>query len=239
MPPWISPRSILLIGFLTLGASSARPAGLAPSSSLPEDPPFALPFESAPGPSSWLLAQPYGNTEFAYRTRISFYASGQGLHFGIDLSAPCGTPVMAIGDGVVTEVDNLYHGAGPHNLIIDHPNGYASFYGHLQERPQLRPGDSVQQGDRIALTGDSDLTCTSRPHLHLEIRNAPSHTMAFNPVPLIAAEWDRIAAVGGQPLAFERDAAAPRSWQSLFDQPDIHFGHPLANDYTDAWPPPW
>lgn len=204
-----------------------------------EDPPFGLPLEGLPGPSTWLLGQPYGNTEFAYRTRYSFYAAGQGLHFGVDLSAPCGTPVVAVGNGVVSEVDNLYHGAEPHNLMIDHPNGYASFYGHLLERPSLRPGDEVARGQFVARTGDPDGTCTSRPHLHLEIRNAPSHTLAYNPIPLIEADWDAIAALGGQPLRFEQDLADPRRWQNLFDQPEVHFGQPLVNDYADAWPPPW
>ena len=123
--------------------------------------PFGLPLQGPPSPSTWLLGQPYGNTEFAYRTRYSFYAAGQGLHFGIDLSARCGTEVVAIGDGIVSEVDNLYHGAEPHNLMIDHPNGYASFYGHLLERPVLRRGDSVVRGQVIALTGDPDGTCSS------------------------------------------------------------------------------
>jgi murein DD-endopeptidase MepM/ murein hydrolase activator NlpD len=236
----LNPRSLLTLSVLALtlaGWSTKR----IPSSAVAadEDSPFGLPLEEPPGPSTWLLGQPYGNTEFAYRTRYSFYSAGQGLHFGVDFSAPCGTPVVAVGDGVVSEVDNLYHGAEPHNLMIDHANGYASFYGHLVERPSLRPGDEVARGQAIARTGDPDGTCTSRPHLHLEIRNAPSHAIAYNPVPLIEADWDAIAALGGQPLRFERDLSDPRRWQSLFDQPEVHFGHPLVNDYDDAWPPSW
>jgi murein DD-endopeptidase MepM/ murein hydrolase activator NlpD len=229
---------ILLLGLVAFGIVSAFPVDRG-NAAQSDEPPFGLPLEGPPGPSTWLLAQPYGNTEFAYRTRVSFYFAGQGLHFGVDLSAPCGTTVVAIGDGVVSEVDSSYHGAGPHSLTIDHPNGYASFYGHLSQRPSLRPGDPVQRGDPVGLSGDPDETCTSRPHLHLEIRNAPSHTIGYNPVPLIQAEWDRIAAVGAQALGFEQDLADPRRWQGLFDQPDVNFGHPLVNDYADAWPPSW
>jgi murein DD-endopeptidase MepM/ murein hydrolase activator NlpD len=133
---------------------------------------FGLPFDTPPGPSTWLLIQGYGNTTTAYRWRVSQYGAGQGLHFGLDLSARCGTPVVAIGDGVVLKVDAAQHGAGPHNLMIDHGNGYASFYGHLFETPRLAPGDPVVRGQVVAVTGDPDLTCTSRPHLHLEIANA-------------------------------------------------------------------
>jgi murein DD-endopeptidase MepM/ murein hydrolase activator NlpD len=201
--------------------------------------PFGLPLEGPPSPSTWLLVQPYGNTTLAYRTRRSFYGAGQGLHFGIDLSARCGTPVVAVGDGVVVEVDNLYHGAGPHNLMIDHSNGYASFYGHLLERPALRRGETVTRGQVVARTGDPDGTCTSRPHLHLEIRDAPSHATALNPAALVDADWESIAAIGASPLSFEQDLADPRRWQTLFDQPDVHFGNALLNEYDDAWPPPW
>lgn len=199
---------------------------------------FGMPFAAPPGPDTWLVAQPYGNTAFAYRQRRVFYGAGQGLHFGIDLSAPCGTPVVAIGDGAVAGVDQSAHGAGPHNLMIDHPNGTASFYGHLLERPELRPGEEVLRGQPIAVSGDPDLTCTSRPHLHLEIRDAPAHRVAYNPMALIEAPWDRYVLIGGAAVGFEQDLVDPRRWQLLGDQPEVRFGAPLLNDYADAWPLP-
>jgi murein DD-endopeptidase MepM/ murein hydrolase activator NlpD len=173
---------------------------------------------------------------FAYRQRRTFYGAGQGLHFGVDLTAPCGTEVVAIGEGVVVGIDQTSHGAGPHNLMIDHANGYASFYGHLRDRPALSLGDQVHRGQPIAVTGDPDLTCTSRPHLHLEIRDAPAHRRAFNPLPLIDADWDRLALMGASAIGFEQDLADPRRWQMLGDQPEIAFGGPLLNDYLQAWP---
>lgn len=203
----------------------------------PQVPPFRLPFLSPPGPSTWLLIQPYGNTVFAYRFRRSMYVAGQGLHFGIDLAARCGTQVVAIGDGIVAQVDNMGHGAGPHNLMINHPNGYASFYGHLLQRPPLRVGEKVLAGQVVALSGDPDGTCTSRPHLHLEIRDSATYRLAFNPMTLIAADWERIALAGGSPIVFEQDLSAPQHWQGLLDQPTTHFGSPLVNDYSSAWPP--
>ncbi len=217
--------------------------GLSPSAAstlgAPEAPPFRLPFTEPPGANTWLLMQPYGNTTFAYTYRRLLYRHGQGLHFGIDLAARCGTPVVAIGDGVVSEIDSAYHGAGPHNLMIDHPNGYASFYGHLLGRPNLRRGQEVRAGEVVALSGDPDLTCTGRPHLHLEIRNARAHSRAYNPIPLIAADWERIALVGAFPIGFERDLNNPHPWQTLNDQPVVRFGEPLLNDYAEAWPADW
>ncbi len=203
-----------------------------------DPPPFIIPFSGEPGPDTWLFIQAYGNTAFAYRYRNTVYGSGQGLHFGIDLAAPCGTPILAIGDGEVMSIDN-WHGAGPHNLMIDHPNGYASFYGHLLVRPNLKVGQKVEAGEAVALSGDPDRTCNSRPHLHLEIRDAPEHRKAFNPVELIDADWERLALVGGHALVFAQDLENPRQWQRLEDQPETRFGYPLLNRYREVWPDDW
>jgi murein DD-endopeptidase MepM/ murein hydrolase activator NlpD len=165
------------------------------SPSAPIERPFRLPFAQPAGPDTWLMAQPYGNTTGAYRQRFTTYGASGGIHFGLDLSAPCGTEVVAIADGVVFAVDGPF-GSPPHNLMIDHPElGYASMYGHLVEAPDLIPGQRVKQGEVIALTGDSRENCYSRPHLHLEIRDL-NHIRKFNPVVLIDANWDNLALVG-------------------------------------------
>ncbi len=201
----------------------------------PNPPPFILPFASSPGPDTWLLGQPYGNTVGAYFQRNIFYQAGQGLHFGLDFSALCGTEIISIGDGIVSEVDGP-HGSWPHNLVIDHPNGYSSFYGHLLERADLIPGQKVKQGQVIALSGDSFGTCHSAPHLHMEIRNNYHHR-TYNPVLLIDADWDSLALIGSFSRGFERDLINPRQWQTLYDQPEVFFGGPLLNEYEQPWPP--
>ena len=201
--------------------------------------PFSLPFSQPSGPSTWLLNQLYGNTIFAYYQRNNIYDAGQGLHFGIDFTAPCGTPVLAIGDGVVALVDSATHGALPHNLIIDHDNGYASLYGHLLERPELLPGERIMRGQVVALTGDPDLDCAWSGHLHLEIRDVGVYKRLYNPAPLIEADWDSLALAGSYNSWYARDLADPRRWQHITDQPKITvWGSPL-NDYLKAWPLAW
>jgi murein DD-endopeptidase MepM/ murein hydrolase activator NlpD len=205
----------------------------------PSPAPFRLPFSEPAGPDSWLLTQTYGNTLSAYRVRANVYQAGQGMHFGIDFGARCGYPIVAIGDGIVTRVDAPRHGAGPHNLMIDHPNGYASFYGHMLQRSHLEVGQAVLAGELVGYVGDPDETCLSRPHLHLEIRNAGRYTRAYNPVPLIAADWDSLSLAGPFSQGFVQDLSDPRRWQRLDDQPDILFGGPGLNDYPNPWPPEW
>jgi murein DD-endopeptidase MepM/ murein hydrolase activator NlpD len=225
---------LLIVGMLGVGNV---PAAAAPAP-LPDGVrPFILPFAGPPGPSNWMLGQAYGNTTGAYRQRARDYRAGQGVHFGVDVMAACGTPVVAIGDGTVALVDAASHGSPPHNLIISHPNGYASFYGHLLETPKLVAGQEVKAGQVVARSGDPDQTCTSRPHLHLEIRNAGGLNRAYNPMTLIDADWDTLALANG--AGFERDLSAPRRWQSLLDQPETAFWGPVLNDYANPWPLDW
>lgn len=203
---------------------------------------FGLPFAAPPGPDTWLLGQLYGNTTGAYRQRRDGYGAGQGIHFGLDLSAPCGTPVVAIGDGVVSEVDGP-HGSPPHNVVIDHGNGLASFYGHLQKRSPLKVGTRVRRGQVIGVSGDSQFSCTAAPHLHLEIRDR-SHQRFFNPMLYIAADWDSLMLTGGFNRSFQRDLDNPRRWQLPLQQPQARRGGGLLNDFARTWPPapgstPW
>ena len=200
--------------------------------------PFGLPFAEPSGPNTWYLGQGYGNTIGAYFQRDTTYRAGQGLHFGLDLAAPCGTPVVAIGDGVVAKVDAFEHGSRPHNLMLQLDAGYAALYGHLVERPTLNVGDRVTRGQVVGLSGDSFGTCHSAPHLHLEIRDL-SYTIAFNPVELIEADWDSLALIGAYQRGFQRDLNDPRRWQYPDEQPDTHFGGALLNDYAMPWPPDW
>ena len=225
--------TFVLVAFLFVGSLiAAKPYAQ-------NERPFGLPLAYPPGPNTWLLNQLYGNTIFAYYQRDNLYDAGQGLHFGIDFTAPCGTPVLAIGDGIVAFVDSVSHGALPHNLIIDHDNDYASLYGHLLEKPQLTPGEHVMRGQVVALTGDPNMDCAWDGHLHLEIRDTEGYKRLYNPAPLIEADWDSLVLVGGYNNWYARDLADPRRWQHITDQPDITVWGPLLNQYLQAWPLAW
>ncbi len=205
----------------------------------PGERPFRLPFAEPSGPDTWLMAQPYGNTTGAYRQRFTTYGASGGIHFGVDLSAPCGTEIVAVADGVVYAVDGPY-GAPPHNLMIDHPQlGYASMYGHLLEKPKLTPGTQVEAGDVVALVGDSRNDCTSRPHLHLEFRDLQYHARKYNPITLVDANWNNLVLTGNEGRDFTHDLADPRKWQTLYDQPGATTGGPIVNDFADVWPLDW
>lgn len=207
-----------------------------PARAVGAEPIFGPPLAGPPGPDRWFISQWYGNTVWAYQNRSLVYGAGQGIHFGVDFATRCGTPVIAIGDGTVFAVDGPY-GSAPHNLVIRHPNGLFSLYGHLLERPSIAVGTPVRAGQQVALVGDpAGERCDIEPHLHLEIRRA-GMTEAVNPVPLVALDWER-AAIGlrRNGLRFEIDLDDPTTWTTAADQPSIVFGQRLLNNYPRAWP---
>jgi len=211
-----------------------------PAQAQPEDKPFILPMGGTPGPNTWLFGQAYGNTTGAYNFGSEWYEAGQGLHFGLDFPAPCGTPLVAVADGMVVGVDDLSRGAGPHNLLIRHDEqGVVTLYGHLLRPAELAFGQIVRQGDIIGLSGDPDRTCDSRPHLHFEVRSLDYRT-AYNPVDYITANWHTLASVGGYGFPyFQQDMNNARRWMTLEDQPETVFGGRRLNDYGAVWPLPF
>lgn len=218
--------SLLALLLIPVSASTAQTA----------DKPFIFPVAGTPGPSNWLFGQAYGNTTGAYNFGEFWYSAGQGLHFGIDIAMPCGTQLVAVADGEVMFVDNLSFGSGPHNLLIRHDNGIVSLYGHLLQPATFIPGQRVTQGQIIALSGDPDITCESRPHLHYEARSS-NYGTTYNPVDYIDVNWHMLASAGafGYPL-FQQDLFNAGRWMTLEDQPDVVFGGRILNNYDFVWP---
>jgi len=90
------------------------------------------------------------------------------MHYGMDFTAPVGTPVYATGNGVVTEVTGSKRsrvGLGL-EIKIDHGYGYETVYGHLNAF-NVKRGQKVKRGDVIAYVGNSG--GSTAPHLHYEV----------------------------------------------------------------------
>jgi len=89
------------------------------------------------------------------------------MHWGLDFSAPRGTPVYATGDGSVKRAKNSYLNTGYGNQIeINHEFGYVTKYAHLQEI-LVRKGQKVKRGQLIGYVGSSG--GSTAPHIHYEI----------------------------------------------------------------------
>lgn len=89
-------------------------------------------------------------------------------HHGIDYAAGAGTPVRAVGDGLIRRASG---GGSYGNLVeIRHARGYSSRYAHLRGFADgIRPGVRVKQGDIIGYVGSTGLA--TGPHLHYEFHS--------------------------------------------------------------------
>ena len=91
------------------------------------------------------------------------------FHYGLDFTAPIGTPIYATGDGIIEysilSTDKLSRGYG-NLIIIDHGYGYKTLYAHLS-RFNIKKGDKIERGKIIGYVGSSGLS--TGPHLHYEV----------------------------------------------------------------------
>ncbi|WP_051569174.1 peptidoglycan DD-metalloendopeptidase family protein [Alkaliphilus transvaalensis] len=87
------------------------------------------------------------------------------MHQGIDVAASTGTPINAADAGKVTF--SGVNGAYGNLVIIDHENGYQTYYAHAN-RLLVKKGDRVHKGQQIATVGSTGRS--TGPHLHFEVR---------------------------------------------------------------------
>ena len=100
-----------------------------------------------------------------YGYRTDPFTKARKFHFGMDFTAPRGTPVYASGDGRVSRADNRASGYGKH-IRITHGFGYMSLYAHLYKY-NVKRGQRVKRGDLIGFVGSTGRS--EAPHLHYEV----------------------------------------------------------------------
>ena len=121
------------------------------------------------------------------------------LSYTYDFAMPVGSEVLAVRSGIVVKVvDQFSNGNLTPNeanyIAIDHRDGTVAQYVHLANASiPFAEGAIVNQGDLIALSGDTGVT--SAPKLHLEVIDSPltecvvnADTANCNSVPLTFQE---------------------------------------------------
>jgi murein DD-endopeptidase MepM/ murein hydrolase activator NlpD len=92
-------------------------------------------------------------------------------HEGLDIGIISGTPVRAIGDGVVYSVESQHANRDGHvygkQIRIDHSDGHKSIYAHLS-KVFVKTGEFVRAGQMIANSGNTGNS--TGPYLHLTIK---------------------------------------------------------------------
>jgi murein DD-endopeptidase MepM/ murein hydrolase activator NlpD len=140
-------------------------------------------------PAGWPVM---GRLESGFGVRSDPFSNEGAFHSGLDISSSIGTGVTATADGVVVQAGmSAGYGGYGRLVIVEHGNGYQTYYGHLS-RVHVMPGQMVRQGDVVGEVGMSGRT--TGPHLHYEVRMgaAPVNPYRFlnKPIAIQAAARD-------------------------------------------------
>lgn len=103
-----------------------------------------------------------------------------GFHYGIDMAACRGTPIVAAADGIVLEA--FYHNGFGNTILIQHNNKYKTRYAHM-DKMNVSVGQKVEQGQLIGKVGATGAVRKKKgrdpSHLHFEVY---SHGKQVNPL---------------------------------------------------------
>lgn len=100
------------------------------------------------------------------------------FHYGIDIAAKTGTPIIATAAAIVVE-SGWRTGYG-YMVRLQHHDGWESLYAHAS-RLYVKSGQAVQQGQRIASVGQTGNS--TGPHLHFELIFEGNHQNPLKHLP--------------------------------------------------------
>jgi len=119
-------------------------------------------------PSGWPVQGGWISSGFG--VRADPFNGHQSYHEGVDIASSMGSPVLAMGDGVVSHSGEK----SGYGLLVEvtHESGLITRYAHASA-VLVRVGDRVQKGQPIAQVGTTGRS--TGPHLHFEVvRNGTS-----------------------------------------------------------------
>ena len=166
----------------------------------------------------------HGQVVSLYGWRVHPITHALQNHRGLDLSAPTGTPILAIHDGRVVTVGLDARGFGNY-VVIEDATGVRSTYAHC-ETIIVQQGQSVAKGTPIATFGNTGTSTGS--HLHLELREAGDY---LNPYFLLEGADPICSGSGGSTgtvLDYEvpPEALADPVFASLIREAEKYLGYP-------------
>jgi murein DD-endopeptidase MepM/ murein hydrolase activator NlpD len=130
-------------------------------------------------PQKGLLSNPvpegqYGSS-FGLRQDPLKNTTANKMHWGLDIKAPAGTPVLSAGEGKATVITG--HNDYGNFVVIDHGNGLQTAYAHM-DSVSIKNGESVKQGQEIGKVGNTGRS--TGPHLHFEVRSGDNRGSSFH-----------------------------------------------------------
>ena len=120
----------------------------------------------------WPLPSNYTSINSEYGMRFHPILKRNLMHTGIDIGAPGGTEIFAVGAGEV--IFRGWLGGYGQAVMIDHGGGIVTLYAHMSRFSKYNEGDIVIGTDVIGYVGSTGQSTGN--HLHFEVRKDGSHT---------------------------------------------------------------
>lgn len=124
---------------------------------------------------TWIVPCKYKRVSSAYGWRIHPVYGYKKFHYGIDLAANQGTPIVASRSGKVIKA--TYDSSAGYYVTIDHGDGFESRYLHMTHYI-VKKGDYVTAGQVIGYVGSTG--ASTGPHLHFGIKYKGEHVNPAN-----------------------------------------------------------
>ncbi len=182
------PVAEAIIAALTQPAASV-PGSDAPLDNVPETSRIVFPLPSG----TWVRTGGFGPRDDPFTHAADF-------HYGLDLAAPGGTPILALADGVVSAAS--YSDAYGGMIAIEHTidgQRIASVYIHMwADGIFVSVGDVVTAGQQIGEVGSSGHSTGN--HLHLELRPGGTDADSVDPEPWLSSHSPEDLLEGSQSI---------------------------------------
>lgn len=127
------------------------------------------------GGKKWLIPCNYTRFSSPFGNRIHPVYGDYRFHYGVDLAAPSGTPIVATRAGTVSEA--TYQWAAGYYVTVDHGDGYTSKYLHMTHYI-VSPGQQVSAGQIIGYVGSTGTSTGA--HLHFSVLYNGTHVNPAN-----------------------------------------------------------
>ena len=124
---------------------------------------------------TWLIPCNYTRFSSPFGYRVHPVYGDWRFHYGVDLSAPSGTPIVATRSGTVTTA--TYSSSAGYYVTLDHGDGFSSKYLHMTHYI-VGVGDTVTAGQVIGYVGSTGTSTGA--HLHFSILYNGSHVNPAN-----------------------------------------------------------
>ena len=112
--------------------------------------------------------------------------TGGRIHEGFDVTAACGTPLVAVRSGTVLKSASDPPLKGYYVVIKGRSERRTYLYAHLIRPAPVQAGQRVRAGTRIGTVGQTGNAASTPCHLHIEVR---SRGRLLDPEPLLSS-WD-------------------------------------------------